>query len=73
VLNSSNHITWTMGDTYSGNYGTDYLIQTSSDLATWSPVAVGDVTIDNTAPGKSVSYTLTGTGKRFVRLLVNEN
>lgn len=73
VLNSSNNITWTMGDTYIGTYGTDYAVQTSSDLTTWSPAAIGDVDIDDTAPGKSVSYTLTGTGKRFVRLLVNPN
>ena len=56
-----------------GTCGTDYVIQTSSDLNTWAPVVVGEVTIDNTAPGKSVSYTLTGAGKRFVRLLVNPN
>ena len=73
VLNSSNNITWTMGDTYIGTYDTDYVIQTSSDLITWAPVLVGDVVIDDTAPGKSVSYTLTGAGKRFVRLLVNPN
>ena len=70
VLDASNKITWTMGDTYSGTYGTDYVIQTSSDLTTWDPVAVGDVSIDVALPGKSVSYTLTGTGKRFVRLKV---
>ena len=71
VLNASNNITWTMGDDYAGTYATDYVIQTSSDLTTWASVPVGNVTIDNTAPGKSVSYTLTGSGKRFVRLLVN--
>jgi fibronectin-binding autotransporter adhesin len=73
ALNSSNNITWTMGDTYSGTYGTDYVVQTSSNLTAWSPVAIGDVVIDNTIPNKSVSYTLTGVGKRFVRLLVNPN
>jgi autotransporter-associated beta strand protein len=73
VLNASNNITWTMGDTYTGTYGTDYLIQTSNELTIWDPVAEANVTIDNVAPGKSVSYTLTGPGKRFVRLLVNPN
>ena len=73
VLDSSNNITWTMGDSYTGTYGFDYVIQTSSDLNAWTPVVVGEVTIDNTAPGKSVSYTITGAGKRFVRLLVNPN
>jgi autotransporter-associated beta strand protein len=73
ALNASNVITWTMGDAYNGVYGTDYRVQTSSDLTIWEPVAVGDVTIDNTAPGKSLTYTLTGSGKRFVRLVVNPN
>ena len=73
ALNASNIITWTMADAYNGVYGTDYLLQTSGDLTTWAPVAVGDVTIDNTAPGKSLTYTLTGSGTRFVRLLVNPN
>jgi len=73
VLNSSNNITWTMGDTYTGTYNADYVVQTSSDLSIWTPVVVGDVVIDDIAPGKSVSYTLTGSGKRFVRLLVNPN
>jgi autotransporter-associated beta strand protein len=70
AINGAHSITWPMGATYSGTYGTDYLIQTSSDLATWTPVSVGDVAI---TPGTSLSYTLTGTGKRFVRLLVNPN
>jgi fibronectin-binding autotransporter adhesin len=73
VLNASNNITWTMGDTYTGTYGTDYLIQTSNELTIWDPVTEANVTIDSVAPGKSVSYTLTGPGKRFVRLLVNPN
>ena len=44
-----------MGDTYTGAYGTDYIVQTSSDLTTWTPatVAVGAVIVDVT-PGKSV-------------------
>ncbi len=70
VLNSSNVITWTMGATYTGTYGTDYVIQTSNELTTWAPVLVGDVTI---VPGASVSCTLSGPGKRFVRLLVKPN
>ena len=70
ALDASNKITWTMGDSYTGTYGTDYLVQTSSDLNTWDPVPEASVTINNTAPGKSLAYTLTGAGKRFVRLKV---
>ena len=68
MLNASNKITWTMGTTYAGTYGTDYVIQTSSDLNTWASAPVGEVTI---LTGTSVSYTL-GAGKRFVRLKVNK-
>ena len=41
ALNASNIITWTMGDTYTGSYGTDYVSQTSGDLTTWAPVGCG--------------------------------
>jgi hypothetical protein len=30
----SNVVTWIMGGSYSGTYGTDYLVQTSPDLTT---------------------------------------
>lgn len=69
-LNSAYAITWPMGASYTGSYGTDYVIQTSNDLSIWTPVIVSDVTI---VAGTSVTYTLTGSGKRFVRLLVNPN
>jgi hypothetical protein len=68
VLDATNKITWPMLSTYTGVYGTDYVVQTSPDLASWSGVSVGDVTI---ITGTSVSYTLTGQGPRFVRLAVN--
>ena len=67
VLNGANLITWPMGATYTGVYDTDYVIQTSSDLTTWVPAPEGSVTI---TPGTSISYTLSGPDKRFVRLLV---
>lgn len=73
TLDSAKQISWTMGDAYTGVYGIDYLVQTSVDLNVWTPVLEADVTIDTTIPGKSVSYTLGGTGPRFVRLVVNEN
>jgi len=67
TLDAANTITWPMGATYTGAYDTDYVIQTSGDLTTWTPVPSGDVTI---VSGTSVSFTLTGPGKRFVRLVV---
>jgi autotransporter-associated beta strand protein len=70
VLDATNKITWPMGAAYTGAYGTDYVVQTSADLDSWSSVSAGDVTI---IAGSSVSYTLTGQGPRFVRLAVNPN
>jgi autotransporter-associated beta strand protein len=70
VLNGSNTIIWSMGASYAGVYGTDYTVQTSPDLTIWNNVAAGSVTI---VPGTSLTYTLTGAGKRFVRLLINED
>jgi autotransporter-associated beta strand protein len=68
VLNSANKITWPMAANYTGVYGTDFVIQTSADLTSWSGVNQGDVSI---IAGISLTYTLTGQGPRFVRLLVN--
>lgn len=70
ALNGSNTITWPMGASYGGIYGTDYTVQTSDNLTSWANVAEGSVTI---VPGVSLTYTLSGTGKRFVRLMVNED
>lgn len=68
-------ITWPMGATYSGTYGVDYVIQTSSDLNIWSPASVGagpgTVAVN---PGTSVVFTMPApAGQLFVRLLVNPN
>ena len=68
VLNGSNTIVWPMGASYSGTYGTNYTVQTSDDLTDWANVSAGNVTI---VSGTSLTYTLIGAGKRFVRLLVN--
>lgn len=62
-------ITWPMGATYGGVYGTDYKVQTSDSLAIWNDIAAGSVIV---TPGTSVAFTLpTGAGKLFVRLVVN--
>jgi fibronectin-binding autotransporter adhesin len=67
----SGTVTWTMGAGYAGVYGTDYEIQTSSDLAIWTQVLEGSG--DNTATvtaGTSVAYDMPTGGKSFVRLVV---
>lgn len=60
-------ITWTKGPDYNGTYGTDYVVETTPDLGTWTPVAQGDLSITPTG----VSYTLPpNAGKIFARLKV---
>jgi fibronectin-binding autotransporter adhesin len=68
-----NTVTWTNGGNIeSSAYGTQFVVETSTDLATWTPVAGSDPNLSNTAG--SVSYTLTsGLNKKFVRLVVTPN
>jgi len=60
-------VTWPMASNYSGIYGTDYVIQTSTDLIAWSDVPESGVTI---VTGVSISHTITGADAQFVRLIV---
>ena len=60
-------VSWPKGADYTGAYGTDYRLETSTDLGSWTPVPQGDVTID----ADSVDYTLPLDGpSKFVRLVV---
>jgi fibronectin-binding autotransporter adhesin len=69
-LNGSNTVTWVNGGNISDSaYGTEFVVQTSSDLSVWNDVPLVNVT--NTAG--SVSYTLSGSGPKFVRLKVTPN
>ena len=72
----SGTVTWPMGANYTGVYGTDYEVQSSTDLVIWAQVPAG--TGDNTvtvnpgpAPARSVVYDVPTGGKSFVRLVVN--
>ena len=73
ALDPSTHtITWTNGGNIpSSAYGTQFVVQTSNDLAAWADVLISDSSLTNTAG--AVSYTLTGTAPRFVRLKVTPN
>jgi hypothetical protein len=51
-------------------YGTQFVVQTSSDLTTWADVLVGDLATKTDGPGGFLIYTLTGSAPRFVRLKV---
>jgi fibronectin-binding autotransporter adhesin len=67
----SGAVTWPMGATYTGVYGTDYEVQSSTDLVIWTqvPIGTGDNTVAVTA-GTSVVYDMPAGGKSFVRLVV---
>ena len=65
---ANGRITWPMAANDSGTYGTDYVVQTSTDLIAWSDVPESGVTI---VTGVSISYTATGPGVVFVRLKVS--
>lgn len=67
-------VTWTNGGNIpSGDYGTQFIVQTSTNLTTWTPVPSGDPQLDNS--GSVVSYSLPPplSGKLFVRLVVMPN
>ena len=73
-LDGSNKITWTNGGSIpSSDYGIQFVVQTSADLTTWEDVAEGDLDTNTSGPAGSLSYTLAGTGKQFVRLKVTPN
>jgi autotransporter-associated beta strand protein len=69
-LDSSNTVTWTNGGNIAPSaYGTQFVVQTSTNLANWTNVPIGNVTNNE----GSVSYTVIGTGKQFVRLKLTPN
>jgi hypothetical protein len=65
-----NTVTWPNGGNIdSAAYGSQFVVQTSTDLVNWTDVpGTGDANLVNTS--SSVAYTLTGPGKNFVRLKV---
>jgi|GEM_PF-4331767 len=66
-------VTWTNGGNIpSSEYGTQFVVQTSNDLETWTDVLLSDVTHLTNTSG-SVSYTFTGNDPHFVRLTVTPN
>ena len=70
VQDAGRKVTWTNGvNIPSSAYGTQFVVKTSTDLVTWTPVAGNDPNLSNTV--SSVSFTLPpGAGKLFVRLVV---
>ncbi|MCU0797198.1 MAG: glycosyl hydrolase [Akkermansiaceae bacterium] len=64
-------VIWTMGTGYDGTYGDDFIVETSSLLASdWSPVALGTGADRVEITGREVRYVFPPGGKSFVRLKV---
>ena len=76
-LDGSKKVTWTNGgnipSTGSTGYGTQFVVQVSTDLVTWEDVSEGNLDENTDGPGGSLSYIVTGEGKQFVRLKVTPN
>jgi hypothetical protein len=69
-----NTVSWPNGGNIrSSAYGTQFVVQTSSDLVTWDDVTEGDMDQNGTNTASSLSYTLdpaNNPAKQFVRLKV---
>ena len=65
---AGNIVSWPKGGLYTGTYGTDYVLQTSSNLNTWVDVLAADPNLNDGSP---LQYTLVpSSGPNFVRLKV---
>ncbi|MCX6878028.1 MAG: autotransporter-associated beta strand repeat-containing protein [Verrucomicrobia bacterium] len=73
INGTTKKVTWPNGGNIANSeYGADkqFVVQTSSDLQTWTNVAAGAVDLTNP---NEVSYTLTGASPSFARLKVTPN
>ncbi len=81
INGTTKQVTWPNGGKIaSSQYGIEFVVQTSSDLQTWTDVLDTDLNLINTdysagppAVDGELSYTLTGASPRFVRLKVTPN
>lgn len=72
--NGSMTVTWPNGGNIpASEYGVQFVVQTSTDLTNWTDVPLANLAANTDGPGGSVSYTITGAGKQFVRLKVTPN
>jgi hypothetical protein len=74
-LNGLKAVTWPNGGNIpSSAYGTQFVVQVSTNLTTWEDVSVGNLDSNTDGPGGSLSYTVSGPGdKQFARLKVTPN
>ncbi len=77
-IDGTGKVTWPNGGNIpSSAYGTQFVVQTSSDLQTWTDVVgtgpSADPKLSNQSDSVSYTLTLTDPGPRFVRLKVTPN
>jgi autotransporter-associated beta strand protein len=71
TLDATHTITWTNGGNIpASTYGTQFVVQTSDNLAHWSNVPLAGLAANTDGPGGSLAYTHTGSSPMFVRLKV---
>jgi fibronectin-binding autotransporter adhesin len=70
-LDGTHTVTWPNGGNIpASGYGTQFVVQTSTDLLIWTDVPAANLAGNTDGPGGSVTFTVTDTGKQFVRLKV---
>jgi hypothetical protein len=73
-LNGLKKVTWANGGNIpSSAYGTQFVVQVSTNLTTWEDVSEGNLDSNTDGPGGSLSYTVSGPDKQFTRLKVTPN
>ncbi|RPJ30246.1 MAG: hypothetical protein EHM17_17070 [Verrucomicrobiaceae bacterium] len=74
-LNGLKAVTWPNGGNIpSSAYGTQFVVEVSTDLESWEDVSLGNLDENTDGPGGSLSYTVSGPGdKQFARLKVTPN
>jgi len=66
VPDATGTVSWPVGPDYPGAYGSDFVVETSTNLVDWNPVPAGEVTL-----GATIDYTIPGDAPaRFARLKV---
>ena len=71
---AGNTVTWPNGGNIpSSAYGSQYVVQRSNDLIDWEDVPKDNLDTNTSGPAGSLSYTVSGGGKQFVRLKVTPN
>ena len=70
-IGGTRSLTWTKAASYTGTYGTHFVVETSSTLSAWTPAVLGTGADKVEITGNNVKYTFPSSGsKNFARLKV---